>query len=486
MVIEKAEGVNESERYLQKLCDKTFLSLWSYPAVHKEKGKECCDLLVVFENHVIIFSDKDCQFPDSGQIKNDWNRWFKKAIQKSAEQAWGAERWIKKYPHQLFLDSLCEKPFPLEIPDLSTAKFHLIIVAHGSSTRCQQELGGSGSLMINSSIKGFPTHDAIKNGGIPFMVGDIDPSRTFVHILDDTSLEIVVGTLDTIADFVSYLTEKEKFLRSGKAVIACGEGDLLAYYLTHVNEQNQHDFGFFSQFDDTNVLVFEEGFWEQFVQSPERQSQISADKISYFWDCLIKITSNDVMKDTLYSTSHQGFRPMELLLRLLARESRLGRRTLSATLLELIKSAPRDTTQTRYCYSPPSLYVFLTLPQFEEITYEEYREMRQKVLEVFCLAVKLKFINARHIIGMAFEPGISDASLFKDMVYFDATDWTEEDAIRAREIVESTDILKNVDISIMNVQKYPHEQSRYPLHETVFECIDPTKLAAQNNWEVKQ
>jgi hypothetical protein len=270
MVIEKAEGVNESERYLQKLCDKTFLSLWSYPAVHKEKGKECCDLLVIFENHVIIFSDKDCQFPDSGQIKNDWNRWFKKAIKKSAEQAWGAERWIKKYPNQLFLDSLCEKPFPLEIPNLSTAKFHLVVVAHGSSTRCQQEHGGSGSLMINSSMKGFSAHDAIKNGGIPFMVGDIDPSRTFVHILDDTSLEIVVDTLDTIADFVSYLTDKEKFFRSGKAVIASGEEDLLAYYLTHANDKNQSDFIIASQVDNRTLLIFEEGFWEQFVQSPER------------------------------------------------------------------------------------------------------------------------------------------------------------------------------------------------------------------------
>lgn len=29
-------------------------------------GKELCDLLVVFENHVIIFSDKDISFKDSG------------------------------------------------------------------------------------------------------------------------------------------------------------------------------------------------------------------------------------------------------------------------------------------------------------------------------------------------------------------------------------------------------------------------------------
>ncbi|HDL8215821.1 TPA: hypothetical protein PXQ72_000351, partial [Yersinia enterocolitica] len=70
----KQDGFNESERYLANLCEKTFLSLWSYPNVYTNEGKksangdgkELCDLLVVFGNHVIIFSDKDISFKDSG------------------------------------------------------------------------------------------------------------------------------------------------------------------------------------------------------------------------------------------------------------------------------------------------------------------------------------------------------------------------------------------------------------------------------------
>lgn len=111
MLIKRANGVTESERYLKLLCDHTFLSLWSYPEVYKDQvsgkgteGKEVCDLLVVFENHIIIFSDKDCQFPNSGKLELDWNRWFKRAIQKSADQVWGAERWIKQHQNRLFLD----------------------------------------------------------------------------------------------------------------------------------------------------------------------------------------------------------------------------------------------------------------------------------------------------------------------------------------------------------------------------------------------
>ncbi len=78
----RADGTTSAERYLQKLCENAFLRLWSYPGVYRDQGKvgvtgdgkEVCDLLVVFENHIIIFSDKACVFPDSGDIEHDWAR----------------------------------------------------------------------------------------------------------------------------------------------------------------------------------------------------------------------------------------------------------------------------------------------------------------------------------------------------------------------------------------------------------------------------
>ena len=76
-------------------------------------GKEVCDLLVVFGSHVIIFSDKDCTFPNTGNLAIDWCRWYRKAIEKSADQVYGAERWITKYPDRLFLDRSCTRPFPI-------------------------------------------------------------------------------------------------------------------------------------------------------------------------------------------------------------------------------------------------------------------------------------------------------------------------------------------------------------------------------------
>ena len=466
MPIKRADGITESERYLKILCDRTFLSLWSYSGVYRDQvvgksseGKEVCDLLVVFENHVIIFSDKDCQFPNSERLDLDWNRWFKRAIQKSADQAWGAERWIKQSQTRLFLDRSCSIPFPIDIPDLSTARFHLIVVAHDNSMRCQQELGGSGSLIINTSIKG-EDHYVSDKGGFPFLIGDIDPSRTFVHVLGDTSLDIVLGTLDTISDFISYLTKKEQLLRSARLVIAAGEEDLLAYYLKNMNDVDEHDFVIPSDIVDGQIanLCFNEGLWEDFSQSPERQAQVSADRVSYVWDGLIESVSNHVLEDTQYFTTHPSVKETEPLLRFLAREPRFHRRNLAAGLCGLIRTAPKHMRATRYiCPSSPKepYYVFLTLPQFDWMTYEEYREARRNVLEACCYTVKLKFPEAQHIVGIATESGFDNEGRSEDTMYVDAIDWTEEDDIRAKEASEALNILKNPNMFTIHDQEYP-------------------------------
>ena len=474
MTIKRADGITESERYLKVLCDRTFLSLWSYSGVYRDQisgeiteGKEVCDLLVVFENHIIIFSDKDCQFPNTDRLALDWNRWFKRAIQKSADQVWGAEGWIKKTQNRLFLDRSCTIPFPIDIPDLSTAKFHLIVVAHDNSMRCQQELGGSGSLMINTSIKG-DAHYVNENDDVPFFIGDIDPNRTFVHVLGDTSLDIVLGTLDTISDFVSYLTKKEKLLRSDATIIAAGEEDLLAYYLKNTNEYSEHDFVVpFSSDGQIQNLFFDKGHWEDFIQSPERNAQVLADRVSYIWDRLIESLSNHVLEDTQFFTTHPSVKEIEPLLRFLARESRLVRRNLASALSGLIASAPKNVRATRYSCPTTSqepYYVFLTLPQFDWMTYDQYREIRRNVLEACCSGVKLKFSDAQHIVGIATEPGFDNEGRSEDAMYFDATDWTEEDAARAIEICEKLGILKNPNMFSVHDQEYPLQK---PVRQTI-------------------
>ena len=108
----------------------------SYPNVFRAQrsksgilAKEVCDVLVVFEEHVVIFSDKDCVFPSTGDADKDWSRWYRRAVEKSALQLYGAERVLRSGA-PLFLDPQLRIPFPLELPDSSQMRVHRILVAH--------------------------------------------------------------------------------------------------------------------------------------------------------------------------------------------------------------------------------------------------------------------------------------------------------------------------------------------------------------------
>ena len=72
-VIPRYQGITAAEKYLSQLCNHSFLSLWSYSGIFRDQGhakkagdgKEVCDLLVVFQDHIVIFSDKHCEIPNS-------------------------------------------------------------------------------------------------------------------------------------------------------------------------------------------------------------------------------------------------------------------------------------------------------------------------------------------------------------------------------------------------------------------------------------
>ncbi len=249
MAVKKSVGTTASERYLARLCENTFLSLWSYPNVFRDQGtkgengvgKEICDLLVVCGNDVIIFSDKSCEYPDTGNEHTDWCRWYKKAIQKSAAQLFGAERWLRKYPSRVFIDEKCTQPLPIPFENPKDCRFHRVAVALGVKERSRKLFRGrsSGSLMLMPTIVGnMHTSDH----AIPCCLGRIETSKGLVHVFDDVTLDVVLRELDTITDFVDYLTCKESLIESGKLLSATGEEDLLAAYLWDIGPDGKHCF----------------------------------------------------------------------------------------------------------------------------------------------------------------------------------------------------------------------------------------------------
>lgn len=450
-VVTRSNGITESERYLQKLCEKSFLRLWSYPGVYRDQssgigamvGKEVCDLLVVFEDHIIIFSDKNITFPDTGNIDLDWSRWVSKAVLDSGKQLYGAERWIKQHPDRLYIDRDCKQVFPINLPDLTSAKIHRIVVAHGVSERCKKELGGSGSLMIISTIVGNDHTLLRNNGGIPFAVGQLDPQRGFVHILDDTSLEIVMNTLDTISDFTSYLEKKEVFFPNMLAVNATGEEELLAYYLSKLNDEGEHDF---IVDKEINALGIDEGFWDDFVKSDQRKSQLAANRVSYSWDDLIEEFIKNILNDSQYIKDPLGPRNQEKIMRFLAREPRTRRRILMNSFFELLKKTSPSQKSVRIVVPSKKgdpYYVFLIVPHIYGTTESDYRKVRMKLLESYSLVVKHDFPDAEDIVGIATEPLTIIDYRSEDAIYFDARIWTPEQEEESKRLKRDLSLLEN-------------------------------------------
>ncbi len=445
-ILRKSGGLSNSEKYLARLGDDTFLSLWSFPNLFRDQGrtnakrrepkgdgKEVCDLLVIFDEHVIIFSDKYCIFPNSGNLQVDWSRWYKRAIRDAAKQLWGAERWIFENPGNLYLDKKCHRSFPLSIPRRESAIIHRIVVAHGASRECIEKLGGSGSLMINPHIIG-DMHICTKDRQcLPFSIGQVDPQKGYVHVFDDTTLEIVMRVLDTISDFTLYLTKKEKFIASGKLAMAAGEDDLLAYYLRQVDKNNEHTF---LTDDNVDFLYIDEGLWNSFLKGPQRMAQIKANEISYSWDKLIEKFIRHMTAGTSYQLTPPSIKDQEKILRFLAREDRSSRRILAESIHELIAKTPENSRTTRLIFplrpGDPH-YLFLLLPKPRTHTYEQYREARIDLLQRYVKVTKLQYQNAKDIIGFATETGVQ-GERSEDFIYYDSKNWSEKEKKEAEDI----------------------------------------------------
>lgn len=267
-----AEGTTDSERALTRLAKKAFLSLWSYPNVFTDEGrsngkgdgKELCDLLVVFGNDVLLFSDKNCEYHSGTDVKVAWPRWYKRAIEKSAKQLAGAEKFAREFPGRIFLDKQCQTPLPIPLPDASVARYFLIAVTRGAHQAARQFFGGgsSGSVMLRSDIRGRKHYE------VPFHVGFPLESGRFVHVLDEMTVDLLLEELDTIPDLVGYLACKESFIsKPGVFVSIAGEEELVARYMATLKD-GRHALPVIP--DDVDYVALQEGDWEYYARSPQR------------------------------------------------------------------------------------------------------------------------------------------------------------------------------------------------------------------------
>lgn len=474
--IVRAAGSTLTERRLARLADRTFLNLWSYPNPFRDEGKvgdgdgkELCDLLVVCDPHVIIFSEKNIAWTDA-PIEVAWRRWFRRAVSGAASQLQGAERWIDRHPDRIFLDHGCTNRLPLALPPKDRRRVHRVIVANGAATASKQYFdGGTGSLLITPGIKG---DEHVGDDPVVLAIGDVDPGGDFVHVFDEASLGVVLRELDTITDLTHYLEKRAEFLRTGYLSLANGEEDLLAYYAIRTNEAGDHDFtppeG--QQWDRSSPLALDGSHYAGLISNPQYAAKKRADRVSYAWDRLIEAFTGHLLAGTsLVPPGYEYSLPnSEVGLRYMAMESRIDRRGLAEALLGALKEGESRQVFFRAVMWPMeepigTAYFFLTV-RYEHWMdqsggYEAYRQFRAGYGEVYAKALLMKHPTLERVVGIATEPPNQGHGSSEDCLYGEQRDWS--DGERA-EIAETCKQLR-----IMNSLRTTHfQQDEYPTVET--------------------
>lgn len=446
-----ADGTTPSERALASLARKAFLTLWSYPNVFTDEGrangkgdgKELCDLLVVFGNDVLLFSDKDCVYQSNVDVAVAWPRWYRSAIDKSARQLEGAEKFIRAYPKRIFLDKSCQSPLPISLPDASVARYYLIAVTRGAHFAARQFFGGgsSGSMMLLNELVGKSAH-----AETPFHIGFPLKSRRFVHVLDEMTVDLLLEELDTVPDLVHYLKKKEVFLQQPGVVVSVpGEEELLARYMSTMRDE-EHAFPKTPK--GVNFVALPEGDWGVYRASPQWKAKQKANEISYMWDALIEHQSGFIRSGKAITVPWQPSMDSvnhERIVRALAAQPRLARRSLSTDLqVAMHRSDPgRMFARVKMSGRPPDqAFVFLTIPRTEGEDYDTtYRHRRMHALMVYCHAIKDAMPTLKEAIGVASEP-FSEGMASQDFMHVDLTEMSEEELKGWRKQADELDILR--------------------------------------------
>ena len=467
----EANGETASERLLAHLCRQSFLSLWSHPNTFTDEGvrdentssgKEFADVLVVFGDDIVIFSDKHIHFNESISVDVAWPRWFKSAITRSVRQLYGAMNWALRFPNRIYLDAACKKPLPVPLPPMDRARFHLVATTRGTYGACAKHFAGSiGSHQINTAVSGEEHH------GRPFTVGIVERGRKFVHVFDEFSLEAVLRELDTASDFISYLNAREELLASRAVVIAAGEEQLLAAYMTNMRGDDHWFLSTQEPGSLPDLVFFDESHWPGLQARPEYKAKKVADRKSYFWDELISRFIHEG-NPAIVGASTSG-KDVEVALRIIASRSRLERRILSDTLFTALKTARERPPARRVrlfslLQQPEVAYAFLVDPMQCGEDYAEYRRRRSSFLQVYLQCARLRMPNATTFIGMAFDHPAKDyAGGSEDLAVYLRPEDSEVDLAELRRIADEIGILSSdLPMRHSSIQEFPSQPSEVP------------------------
>ena len=410
--LSNSSGANESERLLIKLCNSSFLSLWAHPNTFtsegkregQSSGKEFTDVLVVFGEDVILFSDKHINYDETIDPQIAWRRWHKRAVVKSANQLKGAKSWIQRFPDEIYLDAACTRRLPVEIPKKDSIRFHLIATTRGTSKACVNKFGSrSGTLLINSSLD-------LEDSSLDFQIGVQRETDKFVHVFDEDALDFAMKCLTTAPDFIEYLNARKELLCKAPSIICEGEETLLATFLSQDRVFDSDRWA--TPTTEPQLIHLGGGIADDYFNSKEYASKIEADQESYLWDQMIE----DFIK--IGNPSYGKYEPIpnesiEYALRTMASENRLRRRTLTQAfkgLMQTAKSKPFQAVSraAKMEDQPRKAYVFSAFPRHPAWSQDEYRERRRNYMTAYTSTVQVRFPDALQILALGVDHPIRD------------------------------------------------------------------------------
>ncbi len=267
------------EAFVHDLAEKSIFTDWCYKNPMLKPGKELCDLLVVFDNMAIIVQVKDLKLKSSGAPNV-------KAQQTNIKQILGAYRQLMKLKTPVTLHNVRQGDEPFDPDKIDRVFLISILTGEGSSDLCYQQ--------VDDNI---------------------------VHIFDRDFTEIVLNELDTVADLLLYLDQKELLIANNKSLSITGsEKDLLAYFINQKRDLRE--------IKNATDLIIMEGIWDDYTNADDVIAKRQADSISYAWDRLIDI-------------SHTSGGEYERIAREFARLNRFQRRIYGEALIDGFEQAQK-------------------------------------------------------------------------------------------------------------------------------------------------
>jgi hypothetical protein len=387
-----------SEQLVYDLCKRSFLSLWSYANPQRPDGRELYDALLVFGEHIVIFSVKEITLQTDTDPEVAARRWVRKAVDASIDQLVGAKRQLAAMDRVIRHDGTPG----LSLVSSDKRHIHLVAVAAGSDRSVPFKGGGDG--------------------------------ENYVHAMDEHSFRIILRELDTAGDFLHYLQTKESFQGS---LVYEGEENLLALYLHRGRALPT----------ELHLVYVEDGAWEGFGKKPEVQARKEADRTSYLWDQLVErfITDYDV-------TLEEGPAPPdhEKVVRTMASENRFARRNLIDSWLGWLATGQAGA---RACISPSGVgYVFGSFPR------DWSREDRVREITLRCFAARSRqVLNRATVVGIATEVSDGTPGASYDAVYGHLPEWSDEDETKALKMRKALDLFDSPTLHSVSVDEYPVE-----------------------------